>query len=229
MAYFQFFTHNLLEPFSFGLCFLLILVYTRFDKQWKWRALVIFYFIASLLMWKAAYANPNLTLYNLLCLLSSIGIGTYFYYTFISTLKKRIVIVYVIVQSAYYLTDVFRADPPKVFDSMGFVILSVGVVLMSFLIMHQILTNVTEEPLSWNFDFWFVSSQLFYHLGSFFVFLTYGYLTRKLQISNDYSIENRVYLSQLWLGHNVLLFLSALVIAGSLLWIYFRKKSPLLL
>jgi hypothetical protein len=110
---------------------------------------------------------------------------------------------------------------------MGFVILSVGVVLMSFLFMHQILTNVTEEPLSWNFDFWFVASQLFYHLGSFFVFLTYGYLTRKLQISNDYSIENRVYLSQLWLGHNVLLFLSALVIAGSLLWIYFRKKSPL--
>lgn len=226
MTTFQFFLHNFSEPFCYGIFFLLMLWNTRSDKHPKWRALVAYYFIATLLMWKAAYAYPNLTLYNLLCLLSSIGIGTYFYYTFISTLKKRIVIVYVIVQSAYYLTDVFRAEPPKVFDSMGFVILSVGVVLMSFLFMHQILTNVTQEPLSWNFDFWFVSSQLFYHLGSFFVFLTYGYLTRKLQISNDYSIENRVYLSQLWLGHNVLLFLSALFIGVSMLWIFFRKKLP---
>jgi hypothetical protein len=226
MTTFQFLLHDFSEPFCYGIFFLLTLWHTCNDKRPKWRALVAYYFIATLLMWKAAYAYPNLTLYNLLCLLSSIGIGTYFYYTYISTLKKRIVIVYVIVQSAYYLTDVFQADSPKVFDSMGFVILSVGVVLMSFLFMHQILTNVTEEPLSWNFDFWFVASQLFYHLGSFFVFLTYGYLTRKLQISNDYSIENRVYLSQLWLGHNVLLFLSALMIAGSLLWISFRRKSP---
>jgi hypothetical protein len=226
MTYFQFFVHNLLEPCSFGLCFLLILVHTRFDKHRKWRALVIFYFIASLLMWKAAYAHPNLVYYSLLCLISSIGISAYFYYTLATKWKKMIVIFFGAVQAGYFLVENLKGTEASAFDSMGFVILSAGVVLMSFMFMHQILTNVTEEPLSWNFDFWFVSSQLFYHLGSFFVFLTYGYLTRKLLFSNDYSIENRMYLSQLWLGHNVLLFLSALVIGGSLLWISFRRKSP---
>jgi hypothetical protein len=77
-----------------------------------------------------------------------------------------------------------------------------------------------------NFDFWFVSSQFFYYLGSFFIFLTYGYLTKKLISSPEYSKQNIFYIRQLWVAHNVLLFLSALVIAGSLLWISFRRKSP---
>jgi hypothetical protein len=135
------------------------------------------------------------------------------------------VIFFIFLQTCYYLIEIFRAEPPKVFDSLGFVILSVGIVVMSFLFMHQILTNVTEEPLSWNFDFWFVSSQLLYHLGSFFIFLTYGYLTKKLISSPEYSKQNIFYIRQLWVAHNVLLFLSALMIAGSLLWISFRRKS----
>jgi hypothetical protein len=226
MSSFQFFLDNLLEPVSLGLYFLLILWHARHDKHPKWKALVVYYFVASLLMWKAAYAYPNLMLYNLLCLLSGIGFGIYFYCTLTSVVKKGIVIAFVVLQAGYYLIDITQAEPPKVFDSLGYVMLSVGVVVMSFLFMHQILTNVTEEPLSWNFNFWFVSSQLFYHLGSFFVFLTYGYFTNKLISSTDYSNEKRLYLSQLWTGHNVLLFLSALVIAGSLLWISFRRKSP---
>jgi hypothetical protein len=226
MTPFLFFLDSLLEPVSYGLCFLFIFWASRKDKHPKWRVLVAYYLIASLMMWKAAYTYRNLMIYSLLCLLSSIGIGMYFYYTLKSTFKKWVVISFVAVQAVYYLMSNCWVDQVVALDSMGFVILSAGVVLMSFLFMHQILTNVTEEPLSWNFDFWFVSSQLFYHLGSFFVFLTYGYLTRKLQSSNDYSIENRMYLSQLWLGHNVLLFLSALFIGGSMLWIFFRKKLP---
>jgi hypothetical protein len=224
MTYFQFFVHNLLEPCSYGLCFLCILLHGRLDEHAKWKALIIFYFVASLLMWKAAYTHPNLVHYSVLCLLTSIAIGFYFFYTLTTRLKKAIVIFFGLFQAGYFLVDNLNSAQAVALDSMGYVVLSMGIVLMSFMFMHQILTNVTEEPLSWNFDFWFVSSQLFYHLGSFFVFLTYGYLTRKLLFSNDYSIENRMYLSQLWLGHNVLLFLSALMIAGSLLWISFRKK-----
>ena len=227
MTTLEHFFFNLLEPVGYGLYFLLILVLIRFDKRPKWRALLIYYFVASLLMWKAAYAYPNLTLYSLLCLLSSIGLCTFFYYTFKASSKKRIVIFFIFLQTCYYLIEIFRAEPPKAFDSLGFVILSVGIVVMSFLFMHQILTNVTEEPLSWNFDFWFVSSQLLYHLGSFFIFLTYGYLTKKLISSPEYSKQSIFYIRQLWVAHNVLLFLSALVIGGSLLWISFRRKSPL--
>jgi hypothetical protein len=226
MTSFHFFIDNLLEPVSYGLCFLFILWHARHDKHPKWKALIVYYFVASLLMWKAAYAYPNLMLYSLLCLLSGIGIGIYFYYTLKPVVKKGIVIAFIALQAGYYLIDITQAEPPKVFDSLGYVMLSVGVVLMSFLFMHQILTNVTEEPLSWNFDFWFVSSQFFYYLGSFFIFLTYGYFTEKLISSPEYSKDNLFYIRQLWLGHNVLLFLSALVIAGSLLWISFRRKPP---
>jgi hypothetical protein len=225
MTTLEHFFFNLLEPVGYGLYFLLILVLIRFDKRPKWRALLIYYFVASLLMWKAAYAYPNLAIYSLLCLLSSIGLGTFFYYTFKASSKKRIVIFFIFLQTCYYLIEIFRAEPPKAFDSLGFVILSVGIVVMSFLFMHQILTNVTEEPLSLNFDFWFVSSQFFYYLGSFFIFLTYGYLTKKLISSPEYSKQNIFYIRQLWVAHNVLLFLSALMIAGSLLWISFRRKS----
>ena len=225
MTTLEHFFFNLLEPVGYGLYFLLILVLIRFDKRPKWRALLIYYFVASLLMWKAAYAYPNLAIYSLLCLLSSIGLGTFFYYTFKASSKKRIVIFFIFLQTCYYLIEIFRAEPPKAFDSLGFVILSVGIVVMSFLFMHQILTNVTEEPLSLNFDFWFVSSQFFYYLGSFFIFLTYGYLTKKLISSPEYSKQSIFYIRQLWVAHNVLLFLSALMIAGSLLWISFRRKS----
>ncbi len=226
MTTWQHFFSNLLEPVGYGLCFLLILLLSRYDKRSKWRALLVYYFVASLLMWKAAYAYPNLTLYSLLSLLSSVGLGTYFYYTFTASWKKGIVIFFIFLQAGYYLIEIFQPEPPKAFDSLGFVILSVGIVVMSFLFMHQILTNVTEEPLSWNFDFWFVSSQFFYYLGSFFIFLTYGYFTEKLISSPEYSKDNLFYIRQLWLGHNVLLFLSALMIAGSLLWISFRRKPP---
>jgi hypothetical protein len=225
MPSFYFFVDNLLEPVSYGLCFLFILWHSRKNKQTKWRALAAFYFIISLIMWKAAYTFPNLMLYSLLCLLSSISIGIYFYYTYHSKLKKAIAIFFGLLQAGYYLFDNLRATQASVLDGMGYVMLSVGVLLMSFMFMHQILTNVTEEPLSWNFDFWFVSSQLFYHLGSFFIFLTYGYLTRRL-MSSDYSAESRLYLGQLWIVHNVLLFLSTLFIGISMLWISFRRKSP---
>ena len=226
MPSFYFFIDNLLEPVSYGLCFFFMLWHTRKNKHAKWRALAIFYFITSLIMWKAAYTFPNLMLYSLVCLLSSISIGIYFYYTYHSVLKKRIVICFALLQAGYYLFDNLRATQASVFDSMGYVMLSVGVLLMSFMFMHQILNNITEEPLSWNFDFWFVSSQLFYHLGSFFIFLTYGYLTRKLISSTDYSTDGRLYLGQLWIVHNVILFLSALFIGASMLWISFRRKSP---
>ena len=42
---------------------------------------------------------------------------------------------------------------PSVFDSTGYVILSMGMIVMAFMYMHQVLTHVTEEPLSLNFDF----------------------------------------------------------------------------
>ncbi len=221
----DYFFRNLLEPFSFGLCFLFFLYHSWKNNKVKWRVLPVYYFLATLLMVKAAYSNPNIEIYSLLSLITSICLGAYFYYTLFLPWKKKLVIMLCMVQSTYYIIGNFIFSPPKILDSTGYVILSISIVVMAFMYMHQILTNVTDEPLSWNLDFWFVSSQLVYYLGSFFIFLTYGYLTQKIMPSGLYSYENRIYITQLWGIHNVLLFLSSLIISAGILWISFRRRS----
>jgi hypothetical protein len=223
---FHYFISNLLEPISYGLCGVFILFFLRRNNKMKWRVLMVYYFIAVALLVKAAHVETNIEIYSFLSLLTFICLGTYFYYTLLSLWKKRVVLLGCFIQAGYYIMESMLFPDAKVFDSTGYVILSIGVVLMSFMYIHQLLTNVTEEPLSLNFDFWFVSSQLFYHLGSFFIFLTYGYLTQKILLTDLYSYENRIYLSQLWRVHNGLLFLNALIIAVGSLWISFRRKSP---
>lgn len=222
---FHFFISNLVEPISYGLCFLFLLFHVRKNNIVRWKTLVVYYFIATLLMLKAAYSETNIEIYSLLSVLTFVCLGLYFYYTLFSRWKKFVTVFFCMVETAYYLADNFIFDSPTVFDSTAYVILSVGIVLMAFMYMHQILTNVTEDPLSHNFDFWFVSAQLIYYLGSFFIFLTYGYLTQKILTTNLYSYENRIYLSQLWRVHNVLLFLSSLITSAGIVWISFRRKS----
>jgi hypothetical protein len=187
---------------------------------------LIYYFIAVALQLKAAYADTNIGIYSLLSSITFLFLGTYFYYTLFTSWKKRLVILFCAIQVGYNIIANLLLPGAEVFDSTAYVMVSSGIVLMAFLYMHQMLTNVTEEPLSLNFDFWFVSSQLFYHLGSFLIFLTYGYLTQKILTSDLYSYENRIYLSQLWRVHNVLLFLSSLFISAGILWTSFRRRSP---
>jgi len=222
---FHFFISNLLEPISYGLCGLALL-YKQRSIQLKWKILLVYYVVAVALQLKAAYAETNIGLYSLLSSVTSLSLGTYFYYTLFTPWKRRLVILFCAVQIGYNIIANVLLPRGQVFDSTAYVILSCGIVLMAFLYMHQILTNVTEESLALNFDFWFVSSQLFYHLGSFLIFLTYGYLTEKILTSNLYSYENRIYLSQLWRVHNVLLFLSSLFISAGILWTSFRRRSP---
>lgn len=142
-------------------------------------------------------------------------------------MKKTVITIYTL-QTLYFIIYHWIIRNESVFDSMGNVILSTGMVIMVFMFLYQILTNITEESLSANFDFWFVSAQLVYFLGSFIIFLTFSYFTRKILPVELYSNENRDVLTKLWGVHNVLLFLSSLLTLGSVAWITFRKKSSLL-
>jgi len=222
---FNFFVHNLIEPSSYVIIILFLLFYLTRDSQTKLRVLAVYFFVAALLMLSAAYTNPNIAHYSLLSLLSAVFLGVYFYHTYFLNWKRKLVLMLVLVQGTYYVVTNFIFPAPTIFDSAGHVLQSTGILIMTFLYMHQILTNITEEPLSDNFDFWFVSTQLIYHLGAFGIFLTYGYLTKRILRSGLYSLENRNLISNVWLVHNVLLFLTALLLAGGILWITFRRKS----
>jgi len=194
----------------------------------RYKVLSGYYFIGAVLMIKASLLNraniPNIGIYDFMFLLTSLCIGFFFYLTLLSQKKKAVIIGICCIDAVYYILNDIVFKGSALFDSTGYVILSVGIVVMIFMFMHQILTNVSDESLWFNFEFWFVSSLLIYFLGSFVIFLSFNYLTRRILPDELYVPENRDLLTALWGVHNVLLFLSSLLTLGSVLWISFRKK-----
>ena len=218
-----------LELCSFILYFVVLFFYTFYDKRPSIKVITGYYFLGSLLIWRVLYNvenGTNVDTYSQLCLISSLFLGLYFYMTLHSRVKRLIIVVLCLVEAGYFVfSNYLSAGPLITLDSAAFVILSTGVMIMIFFYMHQILTNVREEKLSMNFDFWFVSSQMIYHFGAFVIFLTFGYMTEKI-LPSDYTVENRKILMSIWGIHNVLLFLSALLTSGSIIWIASHRKSP---
>jgi hypothetical protein len=188
----------------------------------KLMLLTAYYFLATLLMIKAILVENNIKLYSLLSALTATAMCIYFFYTLTTQSKKIAVALLYAANMLYFLVS--ELSVTTVFDSGAFVLLSSSVVAMVFMFMHQTLSHVNEQPLSLNFDFWFACAQLVYHVGAFAIFLSNRYLS--LMVIADNSWESRILFTELWGVHSVLLFLSSLVIAGSVLWIFYRNRSP---
>jgi hypothetical protein len=118
--------------------------------------------------------SSNIGIYDLLFLLTSVCLGSYFYLLFQAGAKKIVTVIICGIEGIYFILDNLIFNSSLLFDSNAYVMLSLGVVIMIFMYMHQLLSNISDEPLSLNFDFWFVSAQLIYHLGSFIIFLTFN-------------------------------------------------------
>jgi hypothetical protein len=219
----------ILEPVSYFLSGIFLAYYAGMDKSLRIKLLSSYYFLSAFLMVKASIEgvadSSNIEIYNLICLLTSIVIGFYFHASFVGRFKKAVAIFICLVNVGYYVVNNLIFPGRPLFDSTAHVLLSSGIVIMAFMFMHQVLTNVTEEVLLTNFDFWFVCSQLVYFLGAFAIFLTYNYLTQKI-IEGFYSQENRILLTNLWSLHNILLFLSSIITSSGIVWIAYRRKSP---
>lgn len=188
-----------------------------------------YYIICCLIIIRATLSSgtsvPNLYLYSILCVLSSFCLGAYFYNILLSKPGKRLVLIFCAINGLYYLFANFIRDGHAVFPSMAYVLLSTSVVILCFFYIVQLLGNVKEEPLSMSFDFWFVASLLIYFIGTFVIFLTYGYLTQ-LAINDKSYTGSSEPLAWLWGLHNVLLFLSSLLTSAGIAWIYFHRRSP---
>lgn len=167
--------------------------------------------------------TSNTYLYNILYLITSLAFSCYFFELLKNHWKRLLAILTSISVLIYYLINIKEVY----FDSIGFVITSTGIIILIFLYLHQIMTNVTEEPLSNNFDFWFICVQLMYYLGSFAIFLSYNYFTYRFFSAGSASSEISTILGYLWVVHNVLLFLGAIITCSGIAWIY-HKKSHLL-
>ena len=223
----SFFISFLLEPLSLLLYLTAIsLLYFKFDRSFRNRVLIGYYLVISILMAKT-FRIPNIQIYNILYIFTSLALG-YYFYSLLRVRKIRFIIAILsLMPLVYYITNNTVFEGEVVFDSIGYVISSTGVLIMVFLYLRYILANVNEKPLILNFDFWFICSQLIYHLGAFGIFLTYSYFTKKILPSGYYSPENRLILTYLWGVHNVLLFLSSLITCTGILWIAYSRKSSL--
>jgi hypothetical protein len=222
----RFITH-ILEFSSYLIFFLSLALWTIQDKRGIIKVLSGYYLICALLIAKAAmYAGTkgsNIYLYSILCVLSSFCLGAYFYTVLKSQWPRMLVFLICALNGGYYLLANVIQSAPGVFDSLAYVLLAFSIVVLCFAYIIQLMRNVKEEALSMDFDFWFVTSQLIYFIGSFVIFLTFGYLTKKVMEDPSYVGYSRP-LTWLWGLHNVLLFLSSLVATGGILWIFYRKK-----
>jgi hypothetical protein len=203
-----------------------IAFYFARDKSFKIKALFVYFFLATILMSIASVyvilKKNNIELYNLLFLINSICLGIYFYAVITTSAKRIFIALFIISAIVYYLINEIFLNTFLIFDSIGYAALRIGIVIMIFMYFHQVLGNVNEYNLLYNFDFWFASSQTLYSFGSFIIFLTYNYFTRQNAVHN--SRELSVLFTKVWGIHNVALFLSSIIIITGITWITFRKK-----
>jgi hypothetical protein len=217
----------LLEPVAF-LTFLCAILFSirKGTRIFRFKELAVYFFImlALAVSVNILFAHENSFLYSAMYLSTGIGLGYYFILLLESKTKKRIALLMCVSVCAYYLYKQILLTGESLFPSMGFVITSLEVIILIFLYFHQMMSNVKEEsPLS-TMDFWFICSQIIYHLGAFGIFLTYNYLTARIMGNDNYSYANRSLLANLWGAHNILLLISGLIMWFGVIWILKKKK-----
>lgn len=219
---------NYLEPFACLLYVLGVMIYHKKHKKPANIFLLVYYFLASVLLTIGAILVEvqeemnNIWAYDLVGIAGSVFIGLYFYRILQSAAKKKTVITLTTIFFLYVIIRNATLSGPRLFDSIGYAILSASVAAYVFMYFHQVLKNVSEVNILKEFSFWLSSGYLFYFIGSFIIFVSYHYFT--LKILKTYTSEERDILTALWGLHNVLLFLSALSLLIGSLWVTYRRK-----
>lgn len=227
MSFFQYLISYLLEAIAYILYAIAVGLYLlKVKQEIKYKALVVYFNIGFLLLLRIlTVRGGNNFYYSLLYVVNSIGWGIYFYHLFNNRLKKFTAIGVGLLTILYFSLQNLILKPERNFDSLGYVISSSGIVILVFLYLHQVLSNVRGGSLSMNFDFWIICSQLIYNLGAFGIFLTYNHFTTRYTSSSYNNFENQILLTSLWGLHNVLLFLASLLTWVGALWIVYREKE----
>lgn len=227
--------NNYLEPLACLLYMLAVLVQYRRSPQRLLLPLLFLYLAATILLTIGCLnvghkGNNNIWVYDLVALASAGCISAYFYQVLNTSGKKRTVIAFAMVYLVYIIVRQFTLQGPRLFDSIGYSLLSAAVVTYLFMYFHQVLKNVAEGNILREFNFWLAAGYLVYYVGSFIIFVTYFYLTKRVYEPNvDLDTPgvkaDRDLLTALWGLHNVLLFVGAISLLLSSLWVNYRRKS----
>jgi hypothetical protein len=149
----------LLEPFTYLISFIAILFFQKKDNKIKYKILAVYYLLGFVIHLCVLFVRPNTQLYSYLYLLTGVSISLYFFFLLKSTEKKWLILLPGFTTILYYLFEEFSVvNGIKLFPSMGYVVVSICLILLAFVYFHQLLTHVNEESLVFNLDFWFVCS-----------------------------------------------------------------------
>ncbi len=219
------FITNFLEPFAYLLFCIALAIHYKARKQPATKALLIYYIAATILLVVGCLnvGKNNIWVYDLVALCTSVFIGFYFYHLLQAPGKKTTIVLLTFFYLAYALIRNITLPGVRLFDSIGYSIVSASVACYVFMYFHQLLKNVTGVSILGEFNFWLASVYLIYFVGSFIIFVSYYYLTNK--ILSTYTKEERHLMTALWGLHNVLLFVSAISLLTGCLWVTYRRKS----
>ena len=224
------FITNILEPLGYLVYFFAMILYQKRQPGANANFLLIYYFAATGLMWYASVlansGRENIFIYNWLFLPFSIVCCTlYFYFTFRAKVKKMIALFFLGLNGFLFIFKLLFIKKAVIFDSIGFAVLSLSIVVLSFVYFRHLLSNVSDVSVLKKYDFWIVSGYIVSFSGSFLVFLTYYYLTKKILAT--YTSEERYILTFLWGIPNIIFSISALSTLTGILWINYRRKLQL--
>jgi len=207
------FFKDLLEPLSYLVYFIALVICVRKVKEGKMVVLLVYYFTVSVLLAIAAYTpsdSLNKLIYNLFFFFTICVFSFYFNTLLFKTLYKRIVLLLFTINSIVFIYHNFLQKHAYEVNTFVYAVSFLTVVIFSLLYFIQLLQNIREDNIFRQFDFWLVSSYLLYFLSSFFIILFYV----------NIDINER---ALLWSMQNIVLFLSSLVTISGSIWISYHR------
>lgn len=198
----RYFLKELLEPISYFIyCLILWATYTK-SKSALYKSLAFYYAFASLILFVANAENDAGLLsdwnYNLLFLVS-ICVFSYYYYHLCATLYQRRFIISSCIANmlTFIYFDIVKARFWS-YNNYVYAFAFICIIIYSLFYYRNIIKQVSEENILRKFDFWLVSANLVYILGSFIVVLIYN--DTELSIHGD-----------LWGIQSLILFISSFI------------------
>ncbi len=154
----------------------------------------------------------NKLLYNIFFLITICFFSFYFKSILFSKIKKAVINILCSVNVILFLLcDIVLRKIYEV-NTIVFAVTFLSIVIYALLYFEQLISNVTELNLLYQFDFWLVSGYLLYFLGGFVIILFYN------------NVETADQRGIAWSFQNVILFLSSVLSISGSLWIYYRRK-----
>lgn len=208
------FFKNDLEPLSYLIYAISILIMLARTKSFKKEVLFIYYLIASVSILIACYTKDvsvNRLIYNAFFFITICVFSFYFKSLLSNKTKKYIVNILFLLNLIIFIISSIISQ--QFFDINNYVYAAIylSIVIYALLYFDEVFRNVNESNLLHQFDFWLVSGYLLYFLSCFFIILFY----------DNVEINQR---AALWSLQNIILFFSSLFTIFGSVWIHYQKK-----